>query len=67
MMKVDESVYLTAAAVRARYGNVSHMWLVRKIRDDGFPPPVRFGGRLRFFKLSELERWERSKVEGLNM
>src|SRR5262249_26768682 len=58
------SEFLTANQVMARYGNVSHMWIVRKQRDDAFPSAVRFGGRLRFFRLSELVEWERSKIAG---
>jgi len=56
--------FLTANQVMARYGNVSHMWIVRKQRDEAFPSAVRFGGRLRFFRLSELVAWERSKIAG---
>jgi hypothetical protein len=42
-----------------RYGGRSHMWLQRKLDDDPtFPRPFYFG-RLRFFKIRDLERWER--------
>ena len=37
--------------------DVSHMWIERRRKDADFPPPVYFGG-IRFWKLSELERWE---------
>jgi hypothetical protein len=51
---------IPAAQVRARYGDVSHMWIERRLNDDsGFPRP-RYIGRLRFWLLEELEVWERS-------
>jgi predicted DNA-binding transcriptional regulator AlpA len=51
--------FISAPQVLARYGGRSHMWLVRKLEDDPrFPKPVYFG-RLRFFKLVELEEYER--------
>jgi predicted DNA-binding transcriptional regulator AlpA len=57
-----EERYIGTAALRRRYGNVSHMWVERRIKlDPAFPRPVKFG-RLRFWKLSELESWERSKA-----
>jgi predicted DNA-binding transcriptional regulator AlpA len=52
--------YFTAAPLMARYG-VSHMWLIRRMAKDGFPKPVYFG-RLRFWRRTEIEQWERSKV-----
>lgn len=56
------AVYLTAAQVRARYGGVSHMWIERLLkRAPDFPRPVTLGGSiLRFWRLSELETWERA-------
>jgi predicted DNA-binding transcriptional regulator AlpA len=60
----SSSEFLTASRVAARYGNVSHMWVRRKQRHEGFPAAVRFGGRLRFFRLSDLLDWERSKIAG---
>jgi predicted DNA-binding transcriptional regulator AlpA len=54
-----KKTWLTAAQVRARYGGVSHMWLVRRLADDpNFPRAVKLG-RLRFFDEAELEAWER--------
>lgn len=61
----SKSEFIAAAQVMARYGGVSHMWLRRKQQKEGFPSPVRFGGRLRFWKVSDLERWERSKLADL--
>jgi hypothetical protein len=53
------AVFASVAQVRARYGGVSHMWAERHIQDDpDFPRPTYFG-RLRFFKIAELEAYER--------
>jgi predicted DNA-binding transcriptional regulator AlpA len=53
--------YLTAGEVVARY-STSMSWILRRQRDSGFPAAVKFGaGRFRFWKLSELEAWERKK------
>jgi predicted DNA-binding transcriptional regulator AlpA len=56
-------VFLTSVQVRKRYGNVADMTLHRWLRDERmeFPQPVYFG-RLRFWKLSDLESWERSSA-----
>jgi predicted DNA-binding transcriptional regulator AlpA len=53
----EASVFLTAPAVCQRYG-VSHMWLQRKLASDpSFPRPNKLGGRVRFFKIMDLEIW----------
>jgi hypothetical protein len=54
---ISQALFLKARQVRARYGDVSHMWLVRRRRDPGFPSPIILGG-IRFWKLSDLERRE---------
>ena len=56
----NDSEFLTAAQLMARYG-VSHMWLVRRMARDGFPKPSYFG-RLRFWRRTDIEQWERSKA-----
>jgi hypothetical protein len=57
-----EIAYLSAPQVCARYGNRSHMFLVRKLQfDPKFPRPI-YMGRLRFFKLEALEEYERQCV-----
>ena len=54
--------FLTARQLRKRYGNRSHMWVARRLKDDpDFPRPYYFG-QLRFFKLSDLEAWERQQA-----
>lgn len=63
MMSQTSDTFLTSAQVRARYGNVSHMWLERRAKDgSGFPASVKFG-RLRFWKLAELQAWELAQAE----
>jgi predicted DNA-binding transcriptional regulator AlpA len=38
------------------------MWIERRLADDsGFPRPTKFG-RLRFWKLAEIEAWERAQA-----
>lgn len=55
------AVWLTTAQLKARYGNVSHMFLERLMkRDPTFPRPTTFGSSFRFWLLSELEAWERA-------
>jgi predicted DNA-binding transcriptional regulator AlpA len=54
------AIFLKARHVRERY-RVSHMWIERRQRDADFPAPVYFGG-MRFWKLSDLERWELSQA-----
>ena len=57
----NDAEFLTAAQLMARYGGVSHMWLVRRMANDGFPKAVRFG-RLRFWRRTAVEQWERAKT-----
>lgn len=56
-------IFLTSSQVRERYGSISDMALWRWLRDPQmeFPPPIYFG-RLRFWKLNDLEIWERNWV-----
>lgn len=56
------AVWITAKQVCERYGGRSLMWLWRKVRDDAnFPRPAYFG-RLQFFKMEELEAYERAII-----
>jgi hypothetical protein len=63
-----DAVFISAPQVCARYGGRSFMWLVRKLAiDQDFPRPQYFG-RLRFFKIHELEEYERTvaaRAEGV--
>lgn len=58
-----ETIYLSSAQVRARYGSVSATWLTRRVRRDGFPTPVLFGSR-RYWRITEIEAWERGRTDG---
>jgi hypothetical protein len=52
--------YLTSAQTRARYGNVSDMWLWRRLHDgSGFPQPLTINRR-RYWRLFDLIAWERA-------
>jgi hypothetical protein len=53
---------LTAAQVRARYGDASAMWLERmdKRPELGFPKPYYYGSR-RMWRLGELRAFDRSR------
>ena len=54
--------YIGSSAVRARYNDMSHMWIVRQLENDPtFPRPYKFG-RLNLWALDELEEYERSRV-----
>jgi predicted DNA-binding transcriptional regulator AlpA len=55
--------YLRVADVRRRYGGASDMWLVRKMREFGFPRPIYFGGRDRFWITEQLDEWDRAMIE----
>ena len=59
----DQPVWLTTAAVRARYG-VSHMWIERRMKDGSGFPKYTLLGRLRFWRLTEIEEWERKQAAG---
>jgi predicted DNA-binding transcriptional regulator AlpA len=59
-VEIPQVLFLRARQVQTRYGGVSHMWLVRRQKDGGFPSPIFFGG-IRFWKLSDLERWEKDQ------
>ncbi len=57
-----DAVFISAKQLRNRYGARSEMWLVRKLESDpDFPRPM-YSGRLRFFRLDELERYEKLAV-----
>lgn len=65
-MAEPRQVYINTRQLRDRYGGVSHMWVERRMVDElSFPKPVYFGAR-RFWRIAELEAWERAKaVAGL--
>lgn len=57
---LPDATYIDAPQLLARFGGRSHMWLVRLLeRDQTFPRPVKIG-RLRFFNVAALVKWERA-------
>ncbi|QQO14951.1 hypothetical protein JJB99_01795 [Bradyrhizobium diazoefficiens] len=59
---MSEELYLKSAQVRARYGGASDMWIIRRMRDDGFPEPAYFGGQ-RFWRERDLVMWEKQRIK----
>jgi hypothetical protein len=59
---VDE-IFLGARKVRRRYGDISDMtlWRWRKDHRLGLPNPITINGR-RFWRLADLEAWERQRA-----
>jgi hypothetical protein len=56
------AVWISAQQVLARFGGRSEMWLHRKLTMEAdFPRPM-YSGRLRFFRLDELEQYEKLAV-----
>ena len=55
---------IPAAQVRARYGNVSHMWIERRLKDDSTFPRPTYIARRRYWRLADLVAWERAKAAG---
>jgi predicted DNA-binding transcriptional regulator AlpA len=53
-----DAEFLSAAQVKARYGGVSDMWIVRKLADHDFPAPQTFGTPTRYWRVSELIAWD---------
>ena len=56
-------LYITATQVRARYGSIADMTLWRWLADPSlaFPRPLHINRR-RFWRLDELEDWERAQA-----
>ena len=50
---------LTARQVQHRYGDVSHMWVERRLKDDPTFPKFTKYGRLRMWNEDELDEWDR--------
>jgi predicted DNA-binding transcriptional regulator AlpA len=50
--------FLSTRQVRAMIGGVSRMWIHRRQLDAGFPRGIHLGGgKLVFYKLSEVQAW----------
>lgn len=66
MHSTDQSAdsLLRTAHVRKRYGDVSHMWVERRLADDpNFPRPIYIAKR-RFWRLGALIQWENGLARG---
>jgi predicted DNA-binding transcriptional regulator AlpA len=63
-MASETETYLKTNQVRARYGNCSAMWIERRMKDSGFPPPVHFGA-LRFWRVSDLVAWDAEQIKAV--
>ena len=61
---MHQTTYLTAPAVRSRYG-ITKQTIWRWLKRDalGFPRPKRINNRL-YWDLAQLEAWEASRTEG---
>lgn len=60
---IPDAKFLTARQVRARYGNVSRMWVTRRIAYNNFPKPVKLGGRLNHWRVEDLEAWDATREQ----
>jgi hypothetical protein len=61
--KSDAKKFITVPQLRERWGSCSHMFIERLLKSDPcMPRPMKLGGRIRFFAVDEIERYERSKV-----
>jgi hypothetical protein len=51
--------WITSKQLRAYFGGLSDMWVVRKIRDDPDFPRPRYNGHMKFFSVAEIEAYEK--------
>lgn len=59
-MSTTDDTLIPTAQVRRRYGGCSHMWIERRLKDDPtFPKPLYIAKR-RYWRLGDLEAWERA-------
>lgn len=57
------TVYASISQVCERYANCSPMTIERRLQNDPrFPKPIYFGKRMRLWRISELEAYERALV-----
>jgi len=55
-------VFIGTKQLLARYGGRSHMFVERLLKNDPTFPKPTFIGRLRFWKIADLEEWERQRA-----
>jgi predicted DNA-binding transcriptional regulator AlpA len=65
-MASENETYLKTNQVRERYGKCSVMWIERRMKDSGFPPPAYFGA-LRFWRVSDLVAWDAERIKAAPM
>jgi predicted DNA-binding transcriptional regulator AlpA len=53
-----DAAYMSASQVKARFGGVNDMWILRKTRDAGFPAPRTFGSTTRYWTVADVIAWE---------
>ncbi len=64
LLQDDDDTLMPTAAVRKDFGDVSPMWIVRRLKDDSdFPAPLYIRGR-RYWKRGELAEYKRLKAAG---
>ena len=63
-MTSETETYLKTNQVCERYGSCSKMWIERRMKDSGFPPPIYFGA-LRFWRVSDLVAWDAEKIRAM--
>jgi hypothetical protein len=57
-----DAIWISARQVCQRYGGRSHMWLDRKLRNNpDFPRPA-YDGRIRIFRVAELDDYDRALI-----
>ncbi|MBW7968617.1 hypothetical protein [Bradyrhizobium sp. BR 10289] len=54
-------LYLSAAQVRQRYGNISDMTLWRWLKNNSFPAPRKINGR-RYWDAADLDAWDAGRA-----
>ena len=60
-MKPELQEYFTARHLRQRFG-ASRMWIFRRMNESGFPQPISFGGRLRYWRVADVLEWEKRMI-----
>jgi len=60
-MSESQQQYFTARHLRQRFG-ASRMWIFRRMNESGFPQPITFGGRLRYWRVADVLAWEKRMI-----
>jgi hypothetical protein len=58
-----DAKWMTSNQLRARYGNRSHMWLYRNLRNNPEFPQPSFQGRLMMFSVKEFDEYDRKLLQ----